>query len=77
VHIVRYRASEHSRPLVGVRDSAGVRRLDVPSLGALLSQPIDSIRAVLSLGAPVSVSGMMTMLPPADGRMEVWAAGVT
>jgi 2-dehydro-3-deoxy-D-arabinonate dehydratase len=62
-------------PRVGVRDDAGLRRLDVPSLGALLSQPADAIRTVLSAAAPAS--GKVTPLPPADGRMEVWAAGVT
>ena len=64
--------------MVGVRDDAGLYPLDVPSLGALLASPAADIRAAVGdavRGAPITEQPVL--LPPADGRMEIWAAGVT
>jgi 2-dehydro-3-deoxy-D-arabinonate dehydratase len=50
----------------------------VPSLAALLALPLEEIRAVTARAASApAIAGPVTLLPPADGRMEVWAAGVT
>ena len=43
MHIVRYLTDTDARPRVGIRDAAGLRPVDVPSLGALLAQPADAI----------------------------------
>ena len=96
-HIVRYLTDTDARPRVGIRDAAGLRPLDVPSLGSLLAQPGGAIRAAVAAGqaapppggpppgapppgAPppgAPAGGQVILLPPADGRMEIWAAGVT
>ena len=76
--IVRYSASGQQAPLVGVSDEAGLHPVDQPSLGALLSLPADRIREIAEAAATAApVTDPVTLLPPADGRMEVWAAGVT
>jgi 2-dehydro-3-deoxy-D-arabinonate dehydratase len=77
MHIVRYLAEGDPAPRVGLRDEAGLRPLDVPSLGALLSQPAAAIREVAGSRPAGPSPGQVTLLPPADGRMEIWAAGVT
>jgi len=81
-HIVRYLTDTDGPPMVGIRDAAGLRPLDVPSLGSLLAQPADGIRTAVAAGqaAPppgAPPGGRVILLPPADGRMEIWAAGVT
>jgi 2-dehydro-3-deoxy-D-arabinonate dehydratase len=77
MEIIRYLDAGH-RPLVGIQDGAGVHELPVPSLSALLALPLAEIRDVTTKAtAAPAVAGEVTPLPPADGRMEVWAAGVT
>ena len=77
MEIVRYLDAGHG-PLVGIRDGSGVHELPVPSLSALLALPLAGIRDVTAkAAADPTVAGEVTLLPPADGRMEVWAAGVT
>lgn len=51
--------------------------LEVASLSALLGLPAAEMRAVVEGAAEAAPSEVATLLPPADGRMEVWAAGVT
>ena len=79
MHIVRYLAEGDPRPRVGVRDEAGVRPLDAPSLSSLLARPAAAIKAATAspLSEPAMAAENVTLLPPADGRMEIWAAGVT
>ena len=82
MHIIRYLTDTDARARVGIRDAAGLRPLDVPSVGSLLAQPFGAIRAAVAAGqaAPPSGAppgGQVILLPPADGRMEIWAAGVT
>jgi 2-dehydro-3-deoxy-D-arabinonate dehydratase len=77
-HIVRYLTDNAPGPLVGVRDAAGLRPLGVPSVGSLLASPAGAIRdAVEDAAANAPIQGQPALLPPADGRMEIWAAGVT
>jgi 2-dehydro-3-deoxy-D-arabinonate dehydratase len=77
MEIVRYDGAGQG-PLAGVRDGSGVHPLPVPSLAALLALPLEEIRAVTARAASApAIAGPVSLLPPADGRMEVWAAGVT
>jgi 2-dehydro-3-deoxy-D-arabinonate dehydratase len=77
MEIIRYLDAVRG-PLAGVRDGAGVHELPVPGLSALLALPLAEIRDVTAAAAAgPAVAGAVTLLPPADGRMEVWAAGVT
>lgn len=77
MEIVRYTDAGQG-PLAGVRDGAGVHPLPVPGLASLLALSLAEIRQVTARAAAAPASaGPVTLLPPADGRMEVWAAGVT
>ena len=77
MEIVRYLDAGRG-PLAGIQDGAGVHKLPVPSLSALLALPLAEIRDVTAKAtADPAVAGEVTLLPPAEGRMEVWAAGVT
>jgi 2-dehydro-3-deoxy-D-arabinonate dehydratase len=77
VHIIRYHTSESPAPLVGVRDEGQVFGLrGVGSLAALWALPLTEIRQRVAERERVP-AGDVTLLPPVDGRTEVWAAGVT
>jgi 2-dehydro-3-deoxy-D-arabinonate dehydratase len=79
-HIVRYLTGTDPAPRVAVRDAAdgGLRPLEVPSLGSLLAGPAAAIKdAVAAASRAAPVREQPVLLPPADGRMEIWAAGVT
>jgi len=77
VEIVRYTTSESPVPLVGVRDEGQVFGLPgVPSLAALWALPLAEIRERLR-DREIVAAADVTLLPPVDGRTEVWAAGVT
>ncbi|MFI5623927.1 fumarylacetoacetate hydrolase family protein [Nocardioides sp. NPDC051685] len=78
MHIVRYLDHDDEQVRVGVRTDAWITPVNVPSLGALLALPLDDVRAAVDAPSadPVPLE-RVTLLPPADGRMEVWASGVT
>src|SRR2546429_7556164 len=77
VEIIRYTTSDSPAPLAGVRDEGQVFGLPgVPSLAALWALPLAAIRQRVRDRRPVPATGV-TLLPPVDGRTEVWAAGVT
>jgi 2-dehydro-3-deoxy-D-arabinonate dehydratase len=80
-HILRYLTETGPGPRVGVRDTDGLFALDVPSIAALLAMPAGAIRGAIEDAAAdtgtTPVLRQPTLLPPADGRMEIWAAGVT
>jgi len=76
-HLVRYLTDADPQPRIGFRDADGVRPLEVASLSALLGLSAAEMRAVVDGAAEAAPSEVATLLPPADGRMEVWAAGVT
>ncbi|MEJ3652564.1 fumarylacetoacetate hydrolase family protein [Actinomycetes bacterium KLBMP 9759] len=62
---------------VGLRDGGTVAPLPFGSLAELLRVPLDALREPLVPSGPaVDVAGVR-LLPPVDGRTEVWAAGVT
>jgi 2-dehydro-3-deoxy-D-arabinonate dehydratase len=79
VDIIRYRTGESPAPLVGVRDEGQVFALPgVASLADLWALPLAEIRQrVLDRAVPAARAADVTLLPPIDGRTEVWAAGVT
>ena len=77
IQIIRYRQAGRGAA-VGLRDGSGaVRPLDVPSIAHLLAMPLDELRRVVesTAGRPLDVP--VDLLPPVDGHVEVWAAGVT
>ena len=78
MRIVRYLTHGQARPEVGVELGDGVRKLDVPTAGDLLSRPLAEIRQLAehAAGTP-AIAADAVLLPPIDGRTEVWAAGVT
>jgi 2-dehydro-3-deoxy-D-arabinonate dehydratase len=78
MHIVRYDTG--SGPRVGVRHEGQVAELpEVASVAELLRLPADRLRSLVEgasfAGAVPAAS--VRMLPPLDGRGEVWCAGVT
>jgi 2-dehydro-3-deoxy-D-arabinonate dehydratase len=78
VELIRFRV-DGGEPRVGVRDGGTVTGFaDVPSVGDLLALPLDRIRAACAApGGAVVPAAAAELLAPVDGRMEVWAAGVT
>lgn len=77
MEILRYLDTAQG-PLAGIQDEAGIHQLPVPSLAALLALPLAEIRDMTAKAAAApAITGEVNPLPPADGRMEVWAAGVT
>ncbi len=80
MHIVRYRVSGSEAPRVGVRAGGGVFALPgVSSLASLWSLRLAEIRQRIDErdNAGRVPADEVTLLPPIDGRTEVWAAGVT
>ncbi|MGW3960995.1 fumarylacetoacetate hydrolase family protein [Amycolatopsis sp. NPDC005003] len=75
-HLVRF-AVGTGEIRVGLLTGERLRPLAVASMSDLLRRPVAEIRALAeAAGEPVPAAGAR-LLPPLDGRMEVWAAGVT
>ncbi|MGB3441069.1 MAG: fumarylacetoacetate hydrolase family protein [Actinophytocola sp.] len=74
---MRFLSQDANRPAVGVLDAETVTELPVASVGELLGLPLADLRAALAATGPAHDAGSVRLLPPVDGRMEVWAAGVT
>jgi len=78
MHLVRYVERTDPAHRVGVLDRASIRPLALPGLGALLSLTRAEIQNVVATAdGPATSAADVVILPPVDGRMEVWAAGVT
>jgi len=78
LHIVRYADRTDGTPHVGIRVSNGVAPLEVDSMSALLSMSLSDIRGLVeATNESLVPADALIALPPADGLMEVWAAGVT
>jgi 2-dehydro-3-deoxy-D-arabinonate dehydratase len=78
VRLLRFRVNG-GEPRVGVLDASVVTEFAAAgSLGELLGLPLDRIREICADpgGARLPVADAEA-LAPVDGRMEVWAAGVT
>jgi 2-dehydro-3-deoxy-D-arabinonate dehydratase len=85
VRLIRFRAGD-GEPRVGIlgtggeggRRTATVLGPPAGSLAELLALPLAEIRRICEVPAGETVPETeITLLAPADGRMEVWAAGVT
>jgi 2-dehydro-3-deoxy-D-arabinonate dehydratase len=79
VHIVRFATSRQGRPAVGVSDGSTVTELaGTGLLGELLGLRAGELHERCSAPpGPRHDVSEVRLLPPVDGRMEVWAAGVT
>jgi 2-dehydro-3-deoxy-D-arabinonate dehydratase len=78
VRLVRYLAEGQLDPDIGVEFEDGIRKLDVATLGELLNLSLSQIRALAeAVRTQPAVPPGARLLPPVDGRTEVWAAGVT
>ena len=78
MRLVRFHLGDR-RARVGVLDGDAVTELAAAgSLGDLLALPLDRIRAACEHpGGATRRAADAELLAPVDGRMEVWAAGVT
>jgi 2-dehydro-3-deoxy-D-arabinonate dehydratase len=84
MRLIRFLAGD-GEPRVGILSQAGEGGTDTvtvlaaaASLGELLALPLTRIREICASPAGETVpAGEVRLLAPADGRMEVWAAGVT
>ncbi|WP_406673248.1 fumarylacetoacetate hydrolase family protein [Nonomuraea sp. N2-4H] len=79
MRIVRFTSPLSSADAVGVDDGEQVVELSgITTVGELLRLSSDELRErCAAADGPRHPSGSVTLLPPVDGRMEVWAAGVT
>ena len=78
MELIRFRV-DGGEPRAGIRDGGVVTGFaGLVSVGDLLALPLDRIRAACAdPGGPVVPAAAAELLAPVDGRMEVWAAGVT
>jgi len=73
--IIRY--AHDGTTAVGIRDGDVVRRI-ADDLASLTRLPLDRLRELVDQAdGPGVAIGEVSVLPPVDGRTEVWAAGVT
>ncbi|MGW4801824.1 fumarylacetoacetate hydrolase family protein [Nonomuraea sp. NPDC004297] len=79
MRIVRFISPLTSADAVGIDDGEQVVELTgVTGVGELLRLSSDELRErCAAADGTRHPSGSVTLLPPVDGRMEVWAAGVT
>jgi 2-dehydro-3-deoxy-D-arabinonate dehydratase len=77
MHLVRYQLPGQ-RPQVGVLTDGTVARVEgVAGMAELLRLPVEQLRATLGQVSGEHPVGDVRLLPPLDGRAEVWCAGVT
>lgn len=77
-HLVRAFDTEENDVLIGVTEANGVAPLrEVTSISQLLHLDLADLRSALSRTGPPIPFEQVRFLPPIDGVMEVWAAGVT
>ena len=80
VDIVRYRTGPDVPAEIGVREDGQIYTLpEVISLASLWALPLAEIRLLVGQREPSwrLKPDDVTLLPPIDGRTEVWGAGVT
>jgi 2-dehydro-3-deoxy-D-arabinonate dehydratase len=78
MHIVSFAQRSTGTRRIGVLTEHTVRALAVPELGQLLEQSAEDIRTIVEQPTETSYPlDEVVLLPPVDGRMEVWASGVT
>jgi 2-dehydro-3-deoxy-D-arabinonate dehydratase len=74
--VVRYLSSD-SAVAIGRCDDGVVRPVEVGSMAELLRLDVAAIRELLEAASSAPAVESPRLLPPVDGRTEVWAAGVT
>jgi 2-dehydro-3-deoxy-D-arabinonate dehydratase len=79
VHIVRFLRPRDDSPAVGVSDGHVITELaGVSGIGELLRVTTEELRErSAAADGPRHDVAAVRILPPVDGHMEVWAAGVT
>jgi 2-dehydro-3-deoxy-D-arabinonate dehydratase len=78
MHIVRFLANGRRRVGVGLLVEGQVVEIDIESISELLHLSLDGLRErCVAADGPVHDATEVRLLPPVDGLMEVWAAGVT
>jgi len=80
MHLVRYAERATWRTRVGVLTDGDVLPLpEVSGFAELLRRPVADVRTLVSRAVPEEGCSLddVLLLPPVDGRTEVWAAGVT
>lgn len=75
MHIIRYRRPDGSIGVGRRDDDGGVVKLAVASVAELLRLSLADMRRVVEADGPADQAA--EVLPPVDGRTEVWASGVT
>lgn len=76
--LVRAAHRSTSDVVVGLLTDVGLRPLDVASVAELLTLRLDDLRSFLAAAdGPIAAAADYQLLPPIDGDIEVWAAGVT
>ncbi|WP_232662897.1 fumarylacetoacetate hydrolase family protein [Pseudonocardia sp. TRM90224] len=76
MEIVRY-VGDGGQVAVGLREGGTVAPLPFGSVAELLRLPLAGLRDQLVPSGPTVDVADVRLLPPLDGRTEVWAAGVT
>ncbi|MGO8722911.1 MAG: fumarylacetoacetate hydrolase family protein [Acidimicrobiales bacterium] len=78
MHIVRFVVNGGQQIKVGILVDQQVIEFGIESISELMHLPLDELRARCeSVEGRRHDLGMVRLLPPVDGLMEVWAAGVT
>jgi 2-dehydro-3-deoxy-D-arabinonate dehydratase len=78
MHIVRFLGTGHRRAGVGLLVDQHVVEIGIASISELLHLPLEELRGrCTAADGPTHEVDAVRLLPPVDGLMEVWAAGVT
>lgn len=77
MYLIRYSTSRFPAPQVGVLDDDRLGPLPFPDMAAVLRLPLDELRHAVGRVEFADRPDDLNLLPPIDGRTEVWASGVT
>lgn len=78
MQVVRFVRHDGDAPEVGLSDNTRIVALPVASMADLMLLRSEGLRQMcLKCEGPSYERGTVRLLPPLDGMMEVWAAGVT
>ncbi len=77
MYLIRYTTTDSVEPRVGVLDGDSLAELAVPDMATLLRLPLAELRQQVEAAGYGAMPERIRLLPPVDGRTEVWASGVT